>query len=212
MSKNLSLIFDLDGCLIDSSEVQKNAFFGSYKEVVGDDNCPTYEEYIKHTGDSVDGMLRKMGLPAAMAAPFRRISSESVEKILVNWEAMELIRKLREKGCKTAICTGKDHYRTVAILEYYHVNDLFDALICADDVEEPKPSAIPILTAMEALGSTKYEAIMIGDGLNDIRSARNAGIRSVMTLWYGDAGVPKEADYIAHDLKELDHILSSLMV
>ena len=48
MNKSLYLIFDLDGCLIDSSEVQKAAFFGSYKEVVGDDHCPSYEEYIKH--------------------------------------------------------------------------------------------------------------------------------------------------------------------
>lgn len=58
MNKSLYLIFDLDGCLIDSSEVQKAAFFGSYKEVVGDDHCPSYEEYIKHTGDSVNGMLK----------------------------------------------------------------------------------------------------------------------------------------------------------
>ena len=40
MVKHLNLIFDLDGCLIDSSEVQKEAFFGSYEEIVGDDNCP----------------------------------------------------------------------------------------------------------------------------------------------------------------------------
>ena len=81
MNKSLYLIFDLDGCLIDSSEVQKAAFFGSYKEIVGDDHCPSYEEYIKHTGDSVDGMFKKMGLPAAMAASFRRISSESYQQI-----------------------------------------------------------------------------------------------------------------------------------
>ena len=35
MNKSLYLIFDLDGCLIDSSKVQKAAFFGSYKEIVG---------------------------------------------------------------------------------------------------------------------------------------------------------------------------------
>ena len=37
----LNLIFDLDGCLIDSKEVQKMAFFGSYQEIVGDDQCPS---------------------------------------------------------------------------------------------------------------------------------------------------------------------------
>ncbi len=210
MSGYLNLVFDLDGCLIDSSEVQKAAFFGSYEEIVGDNNCPSYEEYIKHTGDSVDGMLKKMGLPAAMAASFRRISSDSVDKIKVNWEAIHMIRELREKGCKVAICTGKDHYRTVDILKYYHIDDLFDVLICADDVSEPKPSAMPILEAIKQLGSAKEDTIMIGDGYNDILSARNAGVRSVLTLWYGDEGVPKEADSVVDSVKELREVLYPL--
>lgn len=33
------IIFDLDGCFIGSSEVQKGAYFGSYATVVGDNNC-----------------------------------------------------------------------------------------------------------------------------------------------------------------------------
>ena len=204
---NLNLIFDLDGCLIDSKEVQKAAFFGSYAEVVGDDNCPTYEEYIKHTGDSVDNMLKKMGLPPEMAEPFRRISSEAVDKVTVNWEVMDLIREMRKQGCKIAICTGKDHYRTVDILKHYGIDDLFDALICADDVVEPKPSAIPAWAAIEAMDVDKDTCVLIGDGYNDILCAKNAGIRSILTLWYGDEGVPREADYIVMDVVGLYEIL-----
>lgn len=207
----LNLIFDLDGCLIDSKEVQKSAFFGSYREIVGDDKCPTYEEYIKHTGDSVDGMLKKMGLPAAMAKPFRRISRDAVDKIIVNWEAMDLIREVREKGNKIAIVTGKDHDRTVDILKYYGIEELFDVLICADDVVEPKPSAAPILEAVKQLGSTQEDSVMIGDGYNDLLSARNAGVRSVLTLWYGDEGVPREADYVVNSVENLRKVLFAMI-
>lgn len=204
---NLNLIFDLDGCLIDSKEVQKAAFFGSYAEVVGDDNCPTYEEYIKHTGESVDNMLKKMGLPSEMAEPFRRISSGAVDKVTVNWEVMDLIREMRKQGCKIAICTGKDHYRTVDILKHYGIDDLFDALICADDVAEPKPSAMPALAAIEAMDVDKDTCMLIGDGYNDILCAKKAGIRSILTLWYGDEGVPREADYTVMDVGGLYEIL-----
>jgi phosphoglycolate phosphatase len=207
MGKNLSLIFDLDGCLIDSSEVQKAAFFGSYEEIVGDDNCPSYEEYIKQTGNSVDGMLKNLGLPAEMADPFRRISCEAIDKIKVNWEAMELIKDLRNQGCKIALCTGKDHYRTVDILKYYHVDDLFDILVCADDVTEPKPSAVPILEVIKCLGCKKDDVIMIGDGYNDVLSAKNAGVKSILTLWYGDFGVPREADTTVSNVSELSYII-----
>ena len=210
MGKNLNLIFDLDGCLIDSSEVQKAAFFGSYEEIVGDDNCPSYEEYIKQTGNSVDGMLKNLSLPAAMADPFRRISSEAIDKIKVNWEAMDLIKDLRNQGCKIALCTGKDHYRTVDILEYYHVDDLFDVLVCADDVTEPKPSAVPILEVIKCLGCEKDDVIMIGDGYNDVLSAKNAGIKSILTLWYGDSGVPREADATVANVSELSYIICAV--
>lgn len=207
---NLNLIFDLDGCLIDSREVQKAAFFGSYAEVVGDDNCPTYKEYITHTGDSVDNMLKKMGLPPEMAEPFRRISSGAVDKIAVNWEVMDLIREMRKQGCKIAICTGKDHYRTVDILKYYGIGDLFDALICADDVAEPKPSAMPVLAAIEAMNVDKDTCVLIGDGYNDILCAKNAGIRSILTLWYGDEGVPRKSDWAVQNERELKEILNLL--
>lgn len=207
MKRGWNFIFDLDGCLIDSSAVQKAAFFGSYKEIVGDDKCPTYEEYIKHTGDSIDNVFRKMGLPFEMAEAYRRISSAAVDEIIVNWDAIELIKELRRNGAKIAICTGKDHYRTVPILEKYQINMLFDVLVCADDVEEPKPSAMPILKAIEEMRVEKNSVLVIGDGYNDILSARNAGVKSVLTLWYGDEGVSREADYTVQSVLELRNLL-----
>ena len=202
-----NIIFDLDGCLIDSSEVQKAAFFGAYAEVVGDDKCPSYEEYIKYTGDSVDNVMKKLGLPASMAAPFRRISSESIDKIKVNWNAIEVVKSLKVKGYKIAICTGKDHYRTVDILNYFNICDLFDVLVCADDVNNPKPSPEPIIKALEELHCAKEDAIVVGDGYGDILSAKNAGVQSVLVLWYGDTGVPREADFTVETVDELKTIL-----
>ena len=119
----MNLIFDLDGCIIDSSEVQKAAFYGSYKEVVGDDNCPSYEEYIKYTGDSISNVMRKMGLPIEMVGPYRRISSSSIDKIIVNEKCVELIKKARRNGSKIAICTGKDHYRVDEILKFFSIDN-----------------------------------------------------------------------------------------
>lgn len=202
----LNLIFDMDGCLIDSIEVQKTAFYGSYAEVVGDNNCPDFSEYLKHTGDSLPNIFRKMGLPVEMATPYRRISSAAVDKIIVNDECIDLIRKMKQTGSKVAICTGKDHYRTVDILQYYHIDDCFDVIVASDDVSEPKPSPMPILRAVEELGVEKDSCIVIGDGYNDILSAKNAGVPVVLTLWYGDAGVPREADYTVETVSELRHL------
>lgn len=205
------LIFDLDGCLIDSKDVQKAAFAGSYNIVVGDDNCPSYEEYIKHTGDSIDNVLVKMGLPIEMADPFRKMSRELVHKINVNWEAIKLIEHYRDRGVKISICTGKDHDRTEEILKHYGIFLLFDVLVCADDVKEPKPSPEPVQQAVEKMKTTKDSVVLIGDGFNDIISAKNAGVKSILTLWYGDVGVSRDSDYVVNSVKELEGVLDALL-
>lgn len=207
----INFIFDLDGCLIDSTEVQKTAFYGSYDEIVGDGKCPPYEEYIKYTGDSIVNVMKKMNLPIEMVESYRRISCEAIDKIIVNTEAIELIKEYRAKGSKIAICTGKDHYRAADILRYYKIENLFDALISSDDVSEPKPSAIPMLAAVKAMGVDKDSCLIIGDGYNDILSAKNVGIKSILTLWYGDEGVPREADYTVDSVEELKKVIEDIL-
>ena len=207
----INLIFDMDGCLIDSTDVQKSAFYGSYKEIVGDDNCPDFSEYLKHTGDSLPNIFRKMGLPVEMATPYRRISCEAIDKINVNFDCVKLIREMRAKGSKVAICTGKDHYRTVDILKFYGIDDCFDVIVASDDVQNPKPAPDSAQKSIEELGVSTDSCLMVGDGYNDILCAKNAGISSVLTLWYGDTGVPKEADYIVETVDELRRLLTDKM-
>jgi len=206
----VNLIFDMDGCLIDSSEVQKSAFYGSYREIVGDGRCPDFAEYMRHTGSSLTHVFKTMGLPVEMAGPYRRISSESIDKIIVNTQCISLIRQMRARGSKVAICTGKDHYRTVEILDYYSIGDCFDAIVASDDVSNPKPSPDSALKAIEELDVPPNTCLMVGDGYNDILCAHNAGIRAVLSLWYGDSGVPREADYTAASVDDLRAILENL--
>lgn len=210
--KKCNLIFDMDGCLINSIEVQKAAFYGSYERIVGDGKCPDFSEYLKHTGDSLPNIFNRMGLPVEMAEPYREISSAAIDRIIINHRAIELVKKMRSQGSKVAICTGKDHYRTVDILKHYGIDDCFDTIVASDDVSEPKPSAMPVLKAIENMGANKETCIVIGDGYNDILSAKSAGVLCVLTLWYGDEGVPHEADYTAYTVEELENILRELQL
>ena len=203
----LNLIFDLDGCLLDSTEVQKAAFYGSYKEIVGDDNCPPFEQYLKYTGDSIVNVMKKLGLPVEMVGPYRRISSSSVDKIIVNDKCIKLIKKARQNGSKIAICTGKDHYRVDEILKFFKIDDLFDVIVSSDDVENPKPAPDSIVLAADLMGVNKESCVVIGDGYNDLLSARNAGVKSVLTLWYGDAGVSRIGDACVNNEEELENVL-----
>lgn len=211
--KEYHFIFDFDGVLIDSEKVQEYAFYESYKEIVGDGNCPDFSEFMKHTGDSLQNIFSKMNLPVQMAEPYSRISSRAVDQIVVNEALVNFLIQLKAtyENVRFAICTGKDHKRTHEILKHFGLDQLFDAVVCSDDVREPKPSSEPTIAAMKCIGGNSENTILIGDGKNDILSARAAGIPSVLTLWYGDYHVPRIADYVSEDIDDFKKIIDGWM-
>lgn len=202
----MNVIFDFDGCLINSLKVQKKAYYESYEKVVGDDNCPSFDEYYKHTGGSITDVFRIMGFPIEMIDVYRKICTKNIPLNDVNYEAIELIKEYRNKGWKFGLCTGKDRFRTIDILKYNNLEYLFDALICGDDVKQSKPSPEPLITTMKALGASKENTLYIGDGYNDLLAANKIDVTAVLTLWYGDVGVPRECKYVVNSVEELRNI------
>lgn len=204
------LIFDLDGCLIDSKEVQKKALFESYAAVVGDDKCPSYEEYIKYTGDSIENVLNKLGLPKEMAPIYRRISRDSIDMVSINWELIELIKSYRYNEFLIAISTGKDHDRAAEILTYNKIQKLFDVVIGSDEVTNPKPSPDSIILVLEKLKVKKSRAVMVGDGQNDVLCAQRAGIKSILTKWYECNNNIVGSDYTVNTVSDLNEVISGI--
>ena len=60
---------------------------------------------------------------------------------------------------------------------------LFDVLIAADDVKNPKPHPEPVLMALERLGVGPGAATFVGDSPHDMASGRAAGVRLAAAMW-----------------------------
>ena len=63
------------------------------------------------------------------------------------------------------------------------IEDIFEVIIGIDDVVNIKPDPEPILLALERLGASKEEALMIGDNSHDIEGGHNAGVRTAGVAW-----------------------------
>ena len=210
MKNNINLIFDLDGCLIDSTEVQQIAYYESYKEIVGDDKCPPFTLFMEHTGDSLDRVFTKLGLPLEMVDKYKKISSSLINKISVNQELIQLISQYKNNGSKIAICTGKDRKRTNEILQYFHIEKYFDCVVCSDDVTEPKPSKMSIEIAIKKMNVDKNTVVLIGDGYNDYLSAKNANIKFILSRWFNNTTKMHEEMLTVDTVSDLYSCLDSL--
>lgn len=179
-----TVIFDLDGVIIDSGPVMKLAFTQSYREIMQNDTVPPFDEFAKHSGDSLPNIFKKMGLPVdRMYQRFRELSIKNVDKIFLFEDVIDVIKKLRIRNIKTVIVTGKERDRTLQILKTMGIDDLFDLVIASTDISNPKPHPESMLKVLETLNSHPDETLSIGDATNDIKASQQAGIVAVAVTW-----------------------------
>ncbi|MEU8551300.1 HAD-IA family hydrolase [Streptomyces roseoverticillatus] len=177
-----TVVFDLDGVLIDSFDVMREAFAVAYREVVGTGE-PPFEEYVTHQGRYFPDIMRLMGLPGEMEGPFVRASHELMDRVKVYPHVPELLAALRDRGVRTAVATGKSGSRARAVLDRTGLLPLLDEVVGSDEVPRPKPHPDIVHEALRRLDAPPGGAVMVGDAVIDIRSGRAAGTATAGVTW-----------------------------
>ena len=185
----MTILFDLDGTLIDSTEAILESFdvsLSMFGEVLPD------EASIKaKIGYPLDVMFRTLGVPkervwdhvAAYKQHYRKISCE---KTVLLPNALEAVTLAREHATLGIVTTKTAEYSR-QILEYMGIMHYFDVLIGREDVTHPKPHPEPVLKAISKLKADRNRCWLIGDTPMDICAAKAADIQSVaVTCGYAD--------------------------
>ncbi|MFP4614896.1 MAG: phosphoglycolate phosphatase [Thiohalorhabdus sp.] len=97
---------------------------------------------------------------------------------------VETMDRLREAGLPLAVVTNKAAAFTEPLLEASGLAPRLDVVISGDSVDKKKPDPAPVNAALERLGVSAGEAVLVGDSRNDVESARAAGCR-VICVTYG---------------------------
>jgi len=89
----------------------------------------------------------------------------------------EVLKELKDNGKHLALITTSERRMVTPALEKYGIAELFEAIITDDDIEksERKPHPRPLLMALERMGGTPNEAVMVGDRDKDIVAGQNTG-------------------------------------
>jgi 3-amino-5-hydroxybenzoic acid synthesis related protein len=177
-----AVVFDLDGVLVDSFGVMRQAFTCAYREVVGDGE-PPFEEYNRHLGRYFPDIMRTMNLPLEMEGPFVRESARLADQVTLFPGVWDLLHLLRHRGVKLAVATGKAGWRARSLLDRLGVLPLFDHVIGSDEVARAKPAPDIVLRALDLLRADPQEAIMVGDAVTDLAAAKDAGVAAAAALW-----------------------------
>lgn len=174
-----AILFDLDGTLIDTPRLWRDAYQMVFREIGFEF---TDEEFRKlyPTGNPMRAWLEHLGIDAAHEAALRTKRDAVYEDLLRKeslWHpgAQELLQSLTGKF-STGIVTGS-HTSYIDALEHHTpLRSMVDVFVDVDMVERSKPHPEGLLLAASLLGVKPDTCLYIGDQPFDSEAAKGAGM------------------------------------
>lgn len=183
-----SVIFDLDGTLIDSAPsivFALNHVFdkAGYAAVTSDAVKPLLAgDAMKLVGTLIadQGQTIAEDENADLTHQFlETYKAHPAQDAALYPGALSILDHFKTAGHKLAICTNKPSITAAPVLEIFNLVSYFDATVCGDQTAFKKPDGRHILETIHAMDGDASDAIMIGDSGNDIYAAHDAGVASI---------------------------------
>lgn len=216
-----AVIFDLDGTLIDSApiyyaiidivfnrldippvpqnillEAMKNGEF-EWDIVLPSEMKHRKEQLVKNARGIIDDIAPSM-------------FDDQVKLIPGTADALQ---EIAARGLKLALVTSTlREYMVLKLvpLAKAGVDNLFEVIITADDVQHKKPHAEPLIMCSDKLGLVPAKCVYVGDTRVDIKAANAAGMQTIAVLTGFDgyeALAREKPDAIIESVSELKSIL-----
>ncbi|WP_406659977.1 HAD family phosphatase [Methanolobus sp. ZRKC3] len=210
-----SLIFDMDGVLLDSMPYHADAWV----QVSGEWGVQVTHNDIYE----IEGANHILGLQWLFQRAGKELEPEYYEAILDR--KIEIFSKIadvrpfegileclgRLKGkFNLSVVTGSERSTVESLLNEFFP-DVFDVVVCGDDVEHGKPFPDPYLKAVELLGVTVDECIVIENAPMGVEAAKGAGIFCVGVPTYVSPDKLSKADVVLTDHEFLPDYLLKLL-
>jgi pyrophosphatase PpaX len=94
-----------------------------------------------------------------------------------------VVRALKEDEITTGLVTSKNRAGAVRGLTLVQLETMMDVLVCADEVENPKPHPEPVEKAVRLLDADPRATVYVGDSVHDMLAGRAARVRTAAALW-----------------------------
>jgi pyrophosphatase PpaX len=208
MNKNIdTILFDLDGTLVDTNELIISSFLHTLGKYYPDkykreDVLPFMGPSLYETFGGIDPERAE-----EMIREYRTYNHENHDLLVKEFKGVnETVKKLKDNGFKIAIVSTKILDTVVKGLKLTKLDPYFDVIVALDHVEKPKPDPEAIYVALKQLDSTPEKAIMVGDNYHDVLAGKNAGTKTAAVAWSlkgRDFLAQYEPDFMLDEMSDL---------
>ena len=210
MGQNFTILFDLDGTLVDTAPDLMRA----HNHVMKKFGYPTKstEEIRNLVGQGAGAMLGR-SIWGQAKKEFGKVQDEKIKKEMikdftdfygkniVNESTLingvkDFLKWSKKNNISMAVCTNKTDYLAVDLLKKIGIYDFFEYVAGHNTFDYCKPDPRHLTSVIEILQGDIKKSLMIGDSETDANAAKNAGIPVILME---DGYTEKKTDEIYHN-------------
>lgn len=206
-----AVIFDMDGVLVDSEPLHKEAesyVLAQYGIHYTENIARQYTAYGTEElfWKDIAGHF-KIELDVSLAVKQKqKYYFNNFNKIELIKPAFNLLKKLKTGNCRIALASSSSRNVIKKTLSTFALEKYFEYTISSDDVENGKPFPDVFLLAAQCLKINPQNCIVIEDSVNGVKAGKAAGMTVIaVPNAFTESFNFSEADYI---LKSLDEFTS----
>ena len=210
MTRKLTILFDLDGTLVDTAPDLMNAH--NYVMKKFGYSTRGVEEIRNLVGKGASVLIGR-SLWESAKKEFSQITDEKTKNKMVKEfidfygnnivkesklidGVLEFLKWGKQKNISMGVCTNKQEHLAIDLLKKIKIYDFFDYVTGGNTFDYCKPDPKHLTSTVEIMGGDAKNCIMIGDSENDADAARAAGMPMILLE---DGYTDKKVEQIHHD-------------
>jgi len=210
MSQQYTILFDLDGTLVDTAPDLMRAHnhvmkkFGyptksteEIRNLVGQGAGAMLGRSIWGQAKKEFGKVQDKNVKEAMVRDFVDFYGKNIvnESTLING-VKDFLIWAKEKNISMAVCTNKQEHLAIELLKKINIYDFFEYVAGGNTFDYCKPDPRHLTSVIEILQGDIKKSLMIGDSETDANAAKDAGIPVILME---DGYTEKKTNEIYHN-------------
>jgi len=210
MTQKYTILFDLDGTLVDTAPDLMNAHnhvmkkYGystksteDIRNLVGQGAGAMIGRSIWGQAKKEFGKIDNQKIKAEMVKEFVSYYGNNIinESTLING-VQEFLKWCKEKNISMAVCTNKQEHLAIDLLKKIGIYDYFEYVAGHDTFDFCKPDPRHLTNIIEILDGNIKKSLMFGDSEADANAARDA---SIPVILLENGYTEKNTDEIYHN-------------
>jgi len=227
MSQKFTILFDLDGTLVDTApdliiahnHVMKKFGFqtkepNEIKALVGMGAKTMMGKTIWNSAKEELKKIKEKDIKSAMVKEFIKYYGDN---ILIKSKLIKGVKEFlvwcSKNKISMGVCTNKQEHLAVDLLKKIKINNFFEYVAGGNTFDFCKPDARHLTNVIEIMGGDIKKCIMIGDSEVDALSAQNASLPFIL-LEDGYTNIKTSQmkyDHLIKDFADLDKIIKKYL-